>query len=83
MPNIGNVYTIWEIMAHEHEWAEFSSYPRQVKFADDRNDVNGGILYNNQIICGCCGGVMELNDEDISWVRPLEWINISEEIIGV
>lgn len=66
--------------------------PTQVKFWDeDRNDYTGGIAFEGKIICGCCGGVIDIEDYlDYSdpdmlpseKIIPLEWINISKEIKG-
>jgi hypothetical protein len=66
--------------------------PTQVKFWDeDTNDYIGGIAFEDKIICGCCGGVididdcLEYSDPDVpsdEKIIPLEWVNISEEIKG-
>ena len=63
--------------------------PTQIKFSDqvDENGNKvwtGGIAYQGNIICGCCGGVFTAEDlenpeEDII---PLPWINIEAEIAG-
>lgn len=37
--------------------------PTQVRFYDLENDCwIGGICYGEKLICGCCGGVVNLND---------------------
>ena len=68
---------------------------KQVKFrcpnvdtVERKQDAIGGIaVYENEldktpqyVICGCCGGLFV--PEDIEIVRVLEWIPISEAIIG-
>ena len=70
---------------------------KQVKFRcpdadtiESRKDVLGGIaVYEGEleldktpqyIICGCCGGTFE--PEDVEIIRVLEWISISDEILG-
>lgn len=36
--------------------------PTQVRFWDYTNGrYHGGIAYGNEIICGCCGGVFNIN----------------------
>lgn len=50
------------------------------KFTDEEGNVCGGIAYGSIIICGYCGGVLEY--DEVSNVTPLEWISISNEIIG-
>lgn len=53
---------------------------KQVKFIDTEGEEQGGILVDNKyIICGCCGGVFEVDEVHYS---PLPWVNISKEIIG-
>lgn len=74
--------------------------PTQVKFIDfDGCDDNwfeekGGIAYGNEIICGCCGGIIELDDLWSDWEElkdhfpnfdsPLKvyktWVDISDDI---
>lgn len=40
----------------------------------------GGIAYREEIICGCCGGIFELNEvEDL---LSIDWIDISDSIRG-
>ena len=68
---------------------------KQVKFrvpnvdtVECKKDALGGIPNNENeldktpkyIICGCCGGLFEPKDFEI--VRVLEWLPISEEIMG-
>lgn len=59
---------------------------KQVKFVDVyEHTIHGGILItegNDQyIICGCCGGVFEIEDVEIVEEFP-NWIDISDSIIG-
>lgn len=43
----------------------------------------GGILIDKKtIICGCCGAIIDANDEKVKIIKHLKWINISDEIIG-
>lgn len=62
--------------------------PTQVHFfwhddGDNSIRVIGGIAYGNNIICGCCGGIIPLDDENVIDVVPYEsWIDISESILG-
>ena len=65
--------------------------PVQVAFWDyDGQHWNGGIAYGREIICGCCGGIFEI-DEIYEFAptninRPIlpydDWVDISAEIIG-
>ena len=55
---------------------------QQVKFKDSEGQILGGILVNNEfIICGCCGGVFEVEEVTIL-ERYKVWLNISDEIKG-
>lgn len=56
--------------------------PTQVVFRDPDNEEGfiGGIAYRDEIICGCCGGIFELNEvEDL---LSIDWIDISDSIRG-
>lgn len=66
--------------------------PTQVMFRDFDNECwVGGIAYHNEIICGCCGAVIDLEElydeaEEVDCAEPVypyqHWVDISEEIIG-
>lgn len=69
----------------------FFEVPTQVKFYEAaEEDYTGGIAYRNEIICGCCGSVLEISDviaevEEDGIEEPivkLPWIDIQSEIIG-
>ena len=55
-----------------------------VKFKDlESNTILGGILTDEgNIICGCCGGLIERDDLQFEIVEILPWIDISNEILG-
>ena len=59
---------------------------KQVRFRCEGDDAYfGGILVecdsDTFIICGCCGGVMDM--DDIAEIKEYEnWVDISNEIIG-
>lgn len=55
-----------------------------VKFKDlESNTILGGILTDEgNIICGCCGGLIEKDDSQFEIVEKLSWIDISNEILG-
>lgn len=73
--------------------------PTQVKVIDVNSEDEGeycyfgGIAYRNEIICGCCGGIFEIDDlyeeahdlridpDDVIIPYPT-WVDISEEIKG-
>ena len=55
--------------------------PTMVKFQTKDDEVPfGGIAYGTEIICGCCGGTVPF--EDCVFIETMEWINISDEIMG-
>ena len=56
---------------------------KQIRFyVSDSDFEHGGILLDNgDVICGCCGGLIE--DGDYVILEEYEnWINLDEEIIG-
>ena len=66
--------------------------PTQVKFFEGEYWLTG-IGYKDEIICGCCGGVFQIdqiyevaNAVDTEIIDPIQsyknWIDISEEIRG-
>jgi len=59
---------------------------KQIKFCDlDDNSTHGGIMLDNgDVICGCCGGIFERDEEGETWefVKELEWVNLDEAILG-
>ena len=59
--------------------------PTQVRWFDtESNRWIGGIAYRNEIICGCCGSILELDGFEEDEVVELGkwWVNIDEEIRG-
>lgn len=64
--------------------------PTQVAFWDsDGSHWCGGIAYGTEIICGCCGGLMDLDEiyefapEGIDPIKVYEdWVDINAEILG-
>ena len=58
-------------------------FAEMIEFVDNDGVKRGGIMVDKKfIICGCCGGVFEV--EEVGWenVMMLTWIDISEEILG-
>ena len=63
--------------------------PVQVMFYDGEN-MSAGILFGEQIICGCCGGVFDVydvvtmaQDDGVDAIKMFEvWADISDEIRG-
>ena len=61
----------------------FFEKPTQVKFWDADNERwVGAIGYRDEVICGCCGGVFEVDDLMGDPIVKLPWVDISEEICG-
>ena len=64
---------------------KFYEVPTQVKFLES-TDVAvepcwvGGIAFEDKVICGECGSVVEM--DDIADIVELPWVSISEEILG-
>ena len=65
-----------------------SGIARQVKFYDGE-DMSAGIMIGDKIICGCCGGIIEVEDiiEDAfedGITHPIlmytYWTDLSDEI---
>ena len=68
--------------------------PTQVKFFDFDGEEPywiGGIAFHDVIICGCCGGIIEISElydiaEEIELgedpIKVLNWIDINAEIKG-
>ena len=53
--------------------------PQMVEFIDNSTgEIFGGIGLDNEIICGCCGTILGLNDVIITKFLP--WVDISETI---
>lgn len=66
---------------------QYFETPTQVLFKQDAETMreNGaewfaGIAYHDEIICGCCGGIVEVSETEL--IQPLPWVNISEAIAG-
>lgn len=69
---------------------KFYGEPTQVLFVDAEGTRCSGIAYRDEIICGCCGGIF--NIEDVIEFAPEyvqhpiheydRWIDISDEIRG-
>lgn len=65
--------------------------PTQVKFYEPANKSwRGGIAYRDEVICGCCGGILGIEEIE-EWakedglktgIRELSWCPIDEDILG-
>ena len=63
----------------------FFEKPTQVRFRDPEGDNSwiGGIAYQDKIICGECGEVLNVEDYDYFNFQEYDhWVSISEEIKG-
>ena len=65
--------------------------PTQLMFWDsDSGTYLGGIGYRDEIICGCCGGVFEIEEiiedaknDGVAPIIPYElWVDLVSEIAG-
>ena len=64
---------------------KFYEVPTQVKFIENADIVDdphwiGGIAYQDYVICGECGGIVDL--EDIADIVEYPWVDISDGIVG-
>ena len=61
---------------------------KQIMFRDLENNVkHGGIqLDNGDVICGCCGGLFEADEQGTTWelIKDFDdfWVDLDEEICG-
>ena len=55
---------------------------RMVEFKNFNNVFGGILLDDDNIICGCCGGLFKKDDPNVEIIEELEWIDISNEILG-
>lgn len=61
----------------------FFETPTQVKFWDpDGGHYTAGIAYKDEIICGCCGGVFEIEDGVVPIIPYELWVDLVSEIAG-
>ncbi len=72
---------------------QYFDRPKQVVFADPDNagEWITGIAYKDEIICGCCGGVFDIDDvvdmaAEAGIINPIyaysDWNDIAAEITG-
>lgn len=57
--------------------------PTQVKFYDsENNEWIGGIAYRDEIICGECGSIFELDEFEVDEVVEMDcWVDINAKIM--
>lgn len=53
--------------------------PKQVKFEDEEGNLCYGIAYHDEIICACCGGILDPEEVKIikvynDWCGFASWI---------
>ena len=65
--------------------SKYFDYPTQVVFIFNNGDCYercAGIAYRNEIICGCCSGIFDLEDESngIEIEKELPWVSLAEVI---
>ena len=90
---VNNTITTKEIRkyAEEHYSEEkdmpkrYYPRPKQIRWLDtDNKRWIGGIAYKDEIICGCCGSILKLDEFKEGEVVEFDkwWVNIEEEIRG-
>lgn len=62
--------------------------PTQVAFWDSENDCYlGGIAFGTNVICGCCGSVIPIDEiyefapSSIEPIKDYGWVDMSNEIL--
>lgn len=71
-------------------YKDYYETPTQVIWCDSEGQWEGGIAYEDYVICVCCGAVNlieKIEDEAPAYIKnPIheysDWNNISEELIG-
>lgn len=65
----------------------YYDFPTQVRFYDEVGEhYLGGIAYQDVVICGCCGGAIEISEiientpKQFIPIRDLDWEDISSVI---
>lgn len=86
-----------DYVVNSHGHIVYFNVPTQVRFywndGEDRESEHwiGGIGYEDNIICGCCGGLVDMAEvyeeyeevyDDGVAIEVLPWIDISDEIVG-
>ena len=65
------------------EKIKYFDKPTMVRFKDKEQDIElGGIAYRDEIICGECGGIIEIDDENFEIVKILSWCDVSDYILN-
>lgn len=58
---------------------------KQIKFEDlENNSIHGGIMLDNgDVICGCCGGLFEADEQGDTWrlIQTFDWVDIDNAIL--
>ena len=61
--------------------------PTQVRFGQDagimrENNVDycGGKAYHDEIICACCGGIVEISE--VENIETFPWVDITDAILS-
>ena len=65
---------------------DFYAIPTQVRWGEmqDNGEIDEyfGIAYQDKVICGCCGAMIDLNEDYIYIFEEFDWIDISDAIEG-
>lgn len=67
----------FEVKDYDSFFYELAYAPRQVRFWDFYLDkYSWGIMYNDEIICACCGGILMIEDVLRCCPRDVEPIHV-------
>ena len=65
---------------------DYYEVPTQVVFSDSEDDgvkeLIGGIAYKESIICGECGGLIDLEEIEKGNLKELPWVNVDPFVDG-
>ena len=64
--------------------------PTQVKYWNGEDEgYCGGIAYKDEVICACCGAIVEISDifdlaeeDGVAPIIDFPWIDLNDEVIG-
>ncbi|NCU28590.1 MAG: hypothetical protein EOM85_02895 [Candidatus Moranbacteria bacterium] len=76
------LYYMYKVRKEVIDMSKYFKAPTQVVFTFDNGtnrERRAGIAYHDEIICACCGGIFEM-EEDLVIEKELPWVDFCEEI---